>query len=173
VIAYGSVLDIPIEEWDRVLNVNLRGVYLGLQACGRRIAEAGGGSIVVTASSAGLLGTPGASAYAASKHGVLGLMKSAAADLAPLGIRVNAVCPGVIDTPLLGPLHGQTDMLQSLLAPAHPIGRVGTANEVAAVVAFLASDDSSFMTGASVAVDGGVSSVLMGMGTATDKAAQG
>jgi NAD(P)-dependent dehydrogenase (short-subunit alcohol dehydrogenase family) len=156
----GSLLDIPIVEWDRVMSINLRGTFLGLQACGRQIAASGGGAITITASAMGLLGTSTGSTYGAAKHGLLGLMKCAAVDLAPHGIRVNAVCPGTIDTPILGPLHDSPELLAEVLGPNHPIGRVGAASEVAQVLAFLCSDAASFMTGATVQVDGGLTSAM-------------
>jgi NAD(P)-dependent dehydrogenase (short-subunit alcohol dehydrogenase family) len=160
VASAGTLLDIPLEEWDRVRSINLRGTFLGLQACGREIAASGGGAIAMTASAMGLLGTSTGATYGAGKHGVLGLMKCAAVDLAPHGIRVNAVCPGTIDTPILGPLHDSPETLAAVLGPTHPIGRVGTAPEVARVLAFLVSDAASFMTGAAVQVDGGMTSAM-------------
>ena len=161
VATVGGVLDITLEEWDRANDINLRGVLLGMQAFGRAIRESGGGSIVVTSSGAGLMGGPNMGTYCATKFGVIGLVKCAAADLAGDQIRVNAVCPGVIDTPILGPIHGNQDML-AMMGTAHPIGRVGQPAEVGRLVAFLASDDSSFITGAAIPVDGGITSVLGG-----------
>lgn len=155
------VLDISLDDWDRVMAVNLRGVLLGMQSFGTAIRESGGGSIVVTSSGAGLLGGGGMGTYCATKFGVIGLVKCAAVDLAPFGIRVNAICPGVIDTPILGPMHGNQAMLD-MMGPAHPIGRVGQPEEVGRLVAFLASDDASFITGAAVPVDGGITASLGG-----------
>ncbi len=157
-----SILDTTVEEWDQVNAVNLRGVFLGMQATARAIVSAGGGAIVVTSSGAGLMGGRGMGTYCATKHGVLGLVKSAAADLAPHGVRVNAVCPGVIDTPILGPIHKNKAVLEGRLARFHPIGRVGQPEEVGRLVLFLLSDESSFVTGSAYPVDGGVVSVLAG-----------
>jgi NAD(P)-dependent dehydrogenase (short-subunit alcohol dehydrogenase family) len=164
----GTVLDIPVAEWDRTLGINLRGQFLGLQSCGRQIAAAGGGAITLTSSAMGLLGTSTGAAYGASKHGVLGLMKSAAVDLAPMGIRVNAVCPGSIDTPILGPLHAQPELLAQVLGPNCPAGRVGNAPEIAEVLAFLVSDAASYMTGATIPVDGGMTSAMGPFGSETE-----
>jgi NAD(P)-dependent dehydrogenase (short-subunit alcohol dehydrogenase family) len=158
-----SVVDSSLEEWDSVLNVNLRGTFLGVRACSRRIIEAGGGALVLTSSASGVMGIAGGAAYCASKHGILGLMKCAAADLAPRGIRVNAVCPGIIDTPMFGPLHGQTDTLTKYFGVSTASGRVGSPEEVAQVVSFLLSDDASYITATALPVDGGMLSVQTGM----------
>jgi NAD(P)-dependent dehydrogenase (short-subunit alcohol dehydrogenase family) len=163
----GSVLDVPLAEWERVLAVNLRGPFLGLQSCGRRMAESGG-SVVITASAMGILSTSMGAAYCTTKAGVLGLMRSAAVDLAPHGIRVNAVCPGTIDTPILGQLHEQPELLLQVMGPTSPSGRIGTPSEVAEVIAFLGSDAASFMTGAAVCVDGGMTSAVGPFGTSSD-----
>jgi NAD(P)-dependent dehydrogenase (short-subunit alcohol dehydrogenase family) len=156
----GSIFKTTPEQWDSVLDVNLRGTFFGLKFAGRQIVESGGGSVIITSSGAGLLGAAGGSVYTASKHGVLGLMKCASAELAPLGVRVNAICPGIINTPMLGPLHTQDEGVASAFGGSQPIGRLGAAVEVARLVVFLASAEASFITGTTIPVDGGVSSVF-------------
>jgi NAD(P)-dependent dehydrogenase (short-subunit alcohol dehydrogenase family) len=165
VSAARSLLDIPLAEWERTIAINLSGPFLGLQSCGRRIAASGGGAITLTSSAMGILGTSTGAAYGASKHGVLGLMKSAAVDLAVHDIRVNAVCPGTIDTPILGPLHDAPELLAQVMGPTSPSGRVGAPSEIAEAIAFLVSDAASFMTGATVCIDGGMTSTMGPFGT--------
>jgi NAD(P)-dependent dehydrogenase (short-subunit alcohol dehydrogenase family) len=160
IVRGGPILELAFSDWERAVAVNLQGVFLGLQACGRAMAESGGGSIVITSSGAGLLGSAGGAIYSATKHGVLGLMKCSAIDLARYGIRVNAVCPGVVDTPIQGSLHGQPEQLLRKWGQLHPIGRLGDTDEIARVVAFLLSQESSYMTGSTVAVDGGATAML-------------
>ena len=154
-IAVGSsILDGDLAVWDEVIAVNLRSVYLGMRALAPAMIEAGGGSIVATASVAGLRGGEGMPSYYASKHGAIGLVRAAMAELAPHAVRVNAVCPGVIDTPLLGEGHGSPEVL-GMLGPVHPLGRVGQASEVANLVVFLASTQARYITGTTIQVDGG------------------
>jgi NAD(P)-dependent dehydrogenase (short-subunit alcohol dehydrogenase family) len=147
-----KVADLPLEKWRRVMSVNLDGVFHCLQAEIPAMLEGGGGSIVNVASVMGLVANRNSAGYVASKHGVIGLTKAAALDYAKSGVRVNVVCPGYIDTPLLAPTS--QEYVDSVRA-AHPLGRLGTADEIAAIVAFLASPESSFVTGASYTGDGG------------------
>jgi NAD(P)-dependent dehydrogenase (short-subunit alcohol dehydrogenase family) len=155
-----TVLGGDVDVFDRTLAVNLRGVFLGLRAVAPALIQAGGGSIVATASVAGLRGGAGMPAYYASKHGVVGLVKAAAAELAPHRIRVNAVCPGIIDTPILGPLHGMKQFTEGVFARLHLVNRVGQPEEVAELVSFLASDRSAFVTGCAWPIDGGITASI-------------
>lgn len=151
-------------DWDRLLAINLKGVFLGCKYAIPQMLRAGGGAIVNTASGAGLRGVPMLSTYGASKGGVVLLTQSLAMEWARQGIRVNCVCPGVVLTPMVermldrimavaGGLDRE-DVLQRL-AESHPMGRLGQAEEVARAILFLASDEASFITGAALPVDGG------------------
>jgi NAD(P)-dependent dehydrogenase (short-subunit alcohol dehydrogenase family) len=147
------------EEWDRVTAANLTSIYLGIKHAVPAMRRRGGGSIVNTASVHGFATTPAMGAYPATKHGVIGLTKGAALDLARHNIRVNAICPGAIDTPLMrSNLRAVGDEAEELkkIGAAHALGRVGLPVEVGRLVLFLASDDSSFITGAPFLVDGGL-----------------
>jgi len=146
------VADLSVEGWRKVIEINLSGVYYAMHAQIPRMIEAGGGAIVNMASVLGQVGTRGSAAYAAAKHGVVGLTQSAALEYAPRGVRVNAVGPGYIDTPLLKNLPPDTF---KRLVGLHPIGRLGRAEEVAELVVWLSSERASFVTGAYYAVDGG------------------
>jgi NAD(P)-dependent dehydrogenase (short-subunit alcohol dehydrogenase family) len=155
----GEVHEVDEEAWDRQLGVNLRAVYLVARHVVPAMLAQGGGAIVNNASVAALVGDHAAAAYCASKGGVALLTKQMALDYAGRGIRVNAICCGEIDTPLFvreSYQIGMTpDSYRELLNEAHPIGRIGLPSEAAAAVAFLASDDASFVTGVLLPVDGG------------------
>ena len=145
----------PEDLWDEVMSVNLKGVWLCMKYEVPEMLRRGGGAIVNDSSLAGLIATPGQAAYVASKHGVIGLTKSAALAYARDGIRVNAVCPSWISTPMIGGLLQDPDRKARLIA-AHPVGRLGTPEEVAEAVLWLCSDAASFVTGHSMVVDGGM-----------------
>jgi NAD(P)-dependent dehydrogenase (short-subunit alcohol dehydrogenase family) len=151
------LLEIDTDEWDEVLDINLRGVFLTGRAVARSLVAAGApGSIVNLASTAALVGDAAepTAHYNASKAGVVALTRQMAVELAPLGIRVNCVCPGVIATPMLR-LMDDPEAGERYLRDGVPLGRLGTADEVARVIAFLASDDAAYVTGAAVPIDGG------------------
>jgi NAD(P)-dependent dehydrogenase (short-subunit alcohol dehydrogenase family) len=143
------------EDWDRTININLKGVWLCLKYELRQMLKQGGGGAIVNMSSiAGLMGSAGAATYGASKHGVMGLTKAAALENARSGIRVNAVCPAVIETAMGDRLFGAPEMNKYALG-LHPIGRFGTGMEVAEAVLWMCSERASFMTGHSIVLDGG------------------
>ncbi|MDH3520319.1 MAG: SDR family oxidoreductase [Myxococcales bacterium] len=157
----GAVHEVPEDEWERTMAVNLRSVFLCSKYVVPGMLERGSGSIIHNASIAAVVGDRSSAAYCASKGGIGMLTKAMALDYSPRGIRVNAICCGEIETPLFvreAAQHGiPTAEFRKMLADQHPIGRIGRVEEVAAVVAFLASDDASFITGALIPVDGGYS----------------
>lgn len=142
------------EDFDRVIAVNLKGVWLCMKYAIAQMLKQGGGVIVNTASALSLTVLPGSSAYIASKHGVAGLTKTGAVEYGKHNIRINAVCPGVIRTPLLANRPNADELEKSLIA-LHPIGRLGTGEDVANCLLWLASDAASFVHGALISVDGG------------------
>ena len=147
-----------LADWRALLAINLDGVFLGMRHIGAAMAGCGGGSIINLSSILGKVGQAGAAAYSASKGGVLMLTKAAALEWAPLKIRVNSVHPGYIDTPMVsGFLHEAENgnELRDLIISRHPLGRLGLAREIADGILFLASDESSFRTGAELVIDGG------------------
>ena len=152
----GSTANCTLENFDRVIAVNLRGVFLGMKYAIPLLLESGGGSIINNASVAGLVGFPGVAAYCASKGGVIQLTRAAALEYATRGLRVNAICPGVIDTPMIQRFTQGTAAAMAQMTAMEPVGRLGTPDEVAALALFLASDESSFMTGTALPVDGGL-----------------
>ena len=151
-----TVQDTELSDWQRILDVNVNGVFYGMRAAVPMMIKRGGGSIVNVGSVMSVVARTKLSAYVTSKHAVLGLTKAAALDCAEHGIRVNAVGPGYVDTPLL---HYKTAETRRAYAQLHPLGRLAKAGEVAELIAWLCSDKSSFTTGSFYAVDGGYSAV--------------
>lgn len=143
------------EVWERVMNINLKGVWLCMKYEIPQMIKYGGGAIVNTASTFGLVGSPNRTAYVASKHGIVGLTRAAALEFAKDHIRVNAVCPGVIRTPIIDQAIADDPQREKWLLERHPIGRMGTPADIAEAVVWLCSDASSFVTGLAMPVDGG------------------
>ena len=159
----GSVIDATEDDWDRSFAVNAKGTFLCSQAAAPSMVASGGGSIINQGSVAALVGIANFASYCASKGAVVALTRSMSVDLAPRGVRVNVICPGTVYTPLMEPMlraRGGGDMAAglALTVAKYPIGRLGTPEEIAAVALFLASDDSSFLTGSVITADGGMTS---------------
>jgi 2-keto-3-deoxy-L-fuconate dehydrogenase len=160
-VHHGTILDCTLKDWDFSFNLNVRSMYLVIQALLPRMLDNAGGSIINIASVAGSIkGIPNRFVYGASKAAVIGLTKSIAIDYVKRGIRCNAVCPGTIDTPSLGDrINAFADPVQARkdFIARQPMGRLGNAEEIGNMCVYLASDDSVFMTGQTVIIDGGVS----------------
>ncbi|MCY3918971.1 MAG: SDR family oxidoreductase [Chloroflexi bacterium] len=155
----GEIADAPEETFDFVTAINLKGVWLGIKHAARRMREHGGGAIISTASVAGLHGFERQAVYAMTKAGVISLTSSAAAEGGPHGIRVNCICPGGIVTPLSAPSPRAEEIVAERFADIHPLGRAGQPLDIAQAALWLASDESSLVTGQAIVVDGGWSSV--------------
>lgn len=157
----GSVAEATEADWDRCMDINVKGTFLTSRASIPHLRESGGGAIVNQASVAALVGVAGMAAYGAAKGALVALTRSMAVDLAPMGIRVNVLCPGTVHTPLIEPLlykrgEGDLDLGMKLTTAKYPIGRLGDPMEIAQAALFLASEDASFVTGAVFTVDGGM-----------------
>lgn len=144
-----------VEEWDRIFDINLRGMFLCMKHEIPLILRQGGGAIVNTSSGAGVIGIKGSPAYTAAKHGVIGLTRSAALDYAAQNIRINAICPGYIDTPMMSRFTGGTPEGRAKVISEEPVGRMGKPEEIAAAVVWLCSDGAAFVIGHAMVVDGG------------------
>ena len=168
----GRAGDLDLDEWNRVIGVNLTGVWLSIKYAIPHLIAAGGGSLVLQASVGGVIGVPGVASYSAAKAGVIGLTKQMAVDYGPDNIRVNAICPGTVPTPLVRatyekrggfsatanvPADATIDEMIEAAKIRHPIGRLGTTGEIAQLALHLASDESSWTTGTAMVIDGGMS----------------
>jgi NAD(P)-dependent dehydrogenase (short-subunit alcohol dehydrogenase family) len=152
------VTNLDEEMWDHIIAVNLKSVYLGCKYAIPEIIKSGGGSIINTSSLAGLLGTGNVHAYTAAKGGVISLTRAVAMAYAKQHVRCNVICPGAVDTPMMAHvLHGSNPKLREGFERSHPIGRLGTPEDIASMALYLASDESSWVTGSVFTIDGGAS----------------
>lgn len=151
----GSVVDYPLDAWRATMAVNLDGVFFAMRAELPTMVAAGRGAIVNVASGAGLVGFAGLPAYVASKHGVVGLTKSAALECAARGVRINCVCPGSVRTPMLEGFMGGDERVERAMTAGVPMGRLGTPEEIAQAITWLCSDAAGYMVGHALVVDGG------------------
>jgi NAD(P)-dependent dehydrogenase (short-subunit alcohol dehydrogenase family) len=147
--------DLTEEDWDRIIDIDLRGVFLCMKHEIPLMLRQGGGAIVNTSSGAGVKGIAGQAAYCAAKYGIVGLTKAAALDYAKSNIRINAVCPGIIETPMMGRFSGGTPEGRAKVIAQEPIGRMGKPEEIAAAVVWLCSDPAAFVVGHAMVIDGG------------------
>lgn len=152
---FGLLESQSVADWTRTIQVNLIGAYLGVRSCIAPMTDAGGGAMVLVSSIDGIASHPAFSAYSSAKAGLMGLARSAALELAPQGIRVNTVCPGAIDTPMIRP-EGTDRSVFAMFESQIPLGHVGEASALGRAVLFLVSDDSRYITGTNLTVDGGV-----------------
>jgi NAD(P)-dependent dehydrogenase (short-subunit alcohol dehydrogenase family) len=149
------IVEVTEDEWDRLMAVNLRGVFLCMKKQIPAMLQSGGGVIVNTSSGAGVMGIPGQGAYAATKFGLIGLTKSAALDYAAQNVRINAICPGIIDTPMMDRFSGGTDEGRERVIAQEPVGRMGRPEEIASAVMWMCSDNAGFLIGHALVMDGG------------------
>lgn len=150
-----AAADLTEQAWDRIAAINLRGVFLCMRHEIPLMLRQGGGAIVNTSSGAGVKGFAGQAAYCAAKHGVIGLTRAAALDYAKANIRINAVCPGIIETPMMDRFSGGTPEGRARVIAQEPVGRMGRPEEIAAAVVWLCSDAAAFVTGHAMVIDGG------------------
>jgi len=151
----GPAAEVSEEEWDRIVDINLRGVFLCMKNQIPLMLEQGGGAIVNTSSGAGVTAVKGQAAYTAAKHGVVGLTKAAALDYASANLRINAVCPGIIDTAMMQRFTGDSARGRERVIGQEPVGRMGTPEEIASAVLWLCSDAAAFVVGHALVIDGG------------------
>ena len=161
--AMGSIEGTPVEDWDRAFAVLTRGVFLGMKHAIPEMRKNGGGSIISTASIAGLFGGYGPHAYSAAKAAVVNLTRSVALEVAKYKIRVNCICPGGINTPIFNVLTSDANQMEQLLAAGCPLKRSGHSEDIANMALFLASDEAQFITGQAMVVDGGVTAGSVAM----------